>query len=135
MSLTIQTFVSIDSRPLTSIKPAGITKKGTPFPDSVSLTVHDISEFTDESGNVTDRETKYEFRVLAANAAEAAELNRLLRVYDYKKFPLQIETNILRAGGVWDQAGQKFVSAFGEFQADAVSTAADIIKKLKSPSK
>ena len=138
MAITIETTVSIDTKPQ-KIKPirSNLSKKGDLYPDSLELTYIDISSYIDADGNESDLEMNY---IISINGSanldgvvtnEVVELNKLLRAYDYKKYPLQLTCELFEQGRNYASEVGKFVSDRDKKQTVCLLSAKELLEKLK----
>lgn len=138
MSIKIETIVSIDERPhMRPTKSSKSKKSGVVYPDSLELKVTEYSEYENADGDLVDVEKYYIIEVVGTATVEGItsdavrELNSLLRSYDYKKFPLQLQCEPFEQGSFYANEVKQFVTDRDTKKTKAKLKADQLLAKLK----
>ena len=138
MSIKVQTFVSIDEKPRLKPSASFKSKKGDIYPDSLELSLTEIYEYDDKDGNPVDGERGYIITVNgSASTAEGVisdevkELNLALRSYDFKKYPLQFETEMFSNAREYSSDVKQMITKNNVKTARCKLTAKELLAKLK----
>ncbi len=138
MAIKIETIVGIDSRPLLKINSSSRSKKsGVFYPDSLELKVIHFTEYQNSDGDVVDAEMSYIIEIPGTASApdivsdSVRELNSFLRSYDYKKFPLQFQTDLFEQGSFYANEVKQFVSDRFTKRSKSKLNSKELLSKLK----
>ena len=138
MSIKVQTYVSIDEKPRLKPSASFKTKKGDLYPDSLELSLTEIYEYEDKDGNPVDGERGYIITIPGSSATaeghisdEVKALNLALRAYDFKKYPLQLETDMFSNAREYSSDVKQMITKNNVKSARAVITAKELLSKLK----
>ncbi len=137
MAIQVKTYVSIDERPRMKPNASFKSKKGDLYPDTLELSMTEFYEYEDKDGNPVDGERGYIVDIpgTVTNGEgkvsdEVKALNIALRKYDFKKYPLQIETEIFQNAREWSGDAKQMITKNGVKSARAKITAKELLAKL-----
>jgi len=135
--IEVKTYVSIDEKPRMKVQNSFKSKRGDIYPDSLELSVTEFYEYEDKDGNPVDGERGFVITVPGAAdkegvlSNEVKELNKVLRSYDWKKFPLQFETEMFGNAMEYSQDAKRMITLNGVKSARAKITAKELLAKVK----
>jgi len=138
MSIEIRTYVSIDDKYMIKPNHSFTTKSGVPYPDSLSVTYTEVYTYEDKDGVLIDGERGYVIKIPGSDdrgsgkiTSEVVELNNFLRSYDFKKYPLQLETEMFTPYREYNRDAGSMISKNQFLETTAKITAKELLEKLK----
>jgi hypothetical protein len=137
MGIQVKTYVSIDAKPRLKPSAAFKSKKGDLYPDSLEVSVTEEYEYTDKDGNPVDGERGYIISISGSSQNEGVisedvkALNVAMRSYDFRKYPLQFETEMFSNAREYSNDVKQMITKNGVKSARAVVTAKELLDKMK----
>lgn len=138
MAILISTQISIDSTIRLKTSSSSVSKKsGVFYPDTLEIKYIDLFTFENKDGEMEDGEMDY---IISVNgmatkeglkSKEIIDLSNLLRAYDFKKYPLQLDCTIFEQGSNWAGEVKQFVSDRNSKTTTTKLNAKELLAKFK----